>query len=309
MRRFILLLLFLPIFVIGQSKKSLKETVIQYQDSITILSITTESLRNVISELRTHVSNLEKENSTQKNDKTTLLREKEQLTIKINLLKQEKSSNTEEINSLYSQIHILEDSIVNLYALIEKESFVNDSLKNLKIHNIISLKDLISQSNFSRKNIIGSWDLKTLVLSSHDEYVDFDNIYGYSQYSQNNYNYEADESLINEITFIDPNISIIKLIDGTKITCLFEIVENNNSKYREIINIKFVDTDREELEFTISEYGGAYIFHYNFNSLKYFFDRDDYQNNTNSFRITGVVYEDDWQVFDAYDIDIIGIIK
>ena len=46
------LILFLPIFGISQSKKSLKETVIQYQDSITILSDTTEYLRKEILEIR-----------------------------------------------------------------------------------------------------------------------------------------------------------------------------------------------------------------------------------------------------------------
>ena len=141
------------------------------------------------------------------------------------------------------------------------------------------------------------------MLNSDDEYIDYDKIYGYSP---NNYsNHDADESVINEITFIDPNISIIELIDGTKTTCLFEIVENINSKYEKIINIKFVDTDSEVLRLTISEYAGAYIFNYNFNSLKNFFDRD----RTSSFRITGVVYEDNWQVLNDYDIDIIGVIK
>jgi len=305
MKKFIFLILFLPIFGISQSKKSLKETVIQYQDSITILSDTTESLRKKILEMRDYITTLNKENITKENDKTILLREKEQLNININKLKHENSSNLEEINNLSSQIQILEDSIINLNLLIEQKGLVNDSLKNLKIHNIISLKGLISQSNFSRKKIFGSWDLNTLVVNTQDEYVDYDKIYGYSQ-NNYNYTYEADESVINEITFIEPNISIIELIDGTKTTCLFEIVENINSKYEKIINIKFVDTDSEVLGLTISEYAGAYIFNYNFNSLKNFFDRD---NNTNSFRITGVVYKDNWQILNDYDIDIIGVIK
>lgn len=308
MKKLTLLLLLFPIFGIGQSKKELKEMVIQYQDTIIILSVTTDALRDEISELQTQCSDLKKENNTQKKDKTTLLRDKELLTEKINFFKQEESINQDKIKNLDFQIQTLGDSIQVLYTLIKKEIFVNDSLRNLKIHNIISLKDIVSNSTFSRKNIMGSWEFKTLVLNRDDEYIDFDDVYGYNR-DNDNYTYDADESVIDNITFMDPNISTIELKDGTKMSCLFEIIKDDQSRSRKNINIKFVDTDREELEFSISEYGEVFIFNYNFNSLKNFFDRDDYDNNTNNFRISGVRYEDDWQVLNDYDIDVIGVIK
>ncbi len=191
---------------------------------------------------------------------------------------------------------------------LESESILIDSLQNIKIHNIISLKDLVSKSTFSRKNIIGTWDMETLALSKQSEYIDFDDIYSYDR-DNNKLKYDADESVIKKLTFMDPNIAIIELIDGDKMSCLFEVVKDKKSNYKKNINIKFVDTDREELSITISEYGGVYIFNYNFNSLKNFFDRDDYDNNTNNFRISGVRYEDNWQVFDNYNIDVIGVFK
>ena len=158
-----------------------------------------------------------------------------------------------------------------------------------------------------------SWEFKTLMLNRDDEYIDFDDVYGYNR-DNDNYTYDADKSVIDKINFMDPNISTIELKDGTKMSCLFEIIKDEKSRYRKNINIKFVYTDREEFEFTISEYGGAYIYNYNFNSLKSFFDRDGYDSDgnyitTNDFRISGVRYEDDWQVFNDYDIDVIGVIK
>ena len=93
------------------------------------------------------------------------------------------------------------------------------------------------------------------------------------------------------------------------LSAVYKVNKDTKSKYRKIINIQFVDTDREELEFTISKYGEAYIFNYNFSSLKNFFDRDDYDNNTNHFRVKGVSYDNEWNVYDDYNIDIIGVIK
>jgi len=150
--------------------------------------------------------------------------------------------------------------------------------------------------------------METLALSKQSEYIDFDDIYSYDR-DNNKLKYDADESVIKKLTFMDPNIAIIELIDGDKMSCLFEVVKDKKSNYKKNISIKFVDTDREELSITISEYGGVYIFNYNFNSLKNFFDRDDYDNNTNNFRISGVRYEDNWQVFDNYNIDVIGVFK
>ena len=64
MKKLLLILLWLPFFSVGQSKKELKEMVVQYQDTITILSATTDALRDDILELQTQVSDLNKENNT-----------------------------------------------------------------------------------------------------------------------------------------------------------------------------------------------------------------------------------------------------
>jgi len=298
MKKLLLILLWLPFFSVGQSKKELKEMVVQYQDTITIFSATTDALRDDILELQTQVSDLNKENNTQKKNKTRLLEEKERLTEKINLFKQEESINQDEIKTLKDEIKTLDfqiqtlgDSIQVLHALIDKGRFVNDSLRNLKIHNIISMKDIISNSNFSKQNLIGVWDFKTLAWITGSEYIDFDNVYSYEQNSYTNFAYDVDESVINKITLMDPNLSIIELSDGTKISCLFEIKkEGTPSRYKKNINITFVDTDASKFEITISEYGGTYIYNYDFNSLIGFFNRDGVRNP----RISGVKYEDQW---------------
>jgi hypothetical protein len=315
MKKLIFISFCIPFFVIGQSKKELKMIVVQYQDKITDLnsiieSHEEESIKREASEsiLQSKFFDLDIKITELKNEKKSLTRENNNLLAdnEVSLKKEEKSKN--KISDLEFQISQLEDSLIVSKNKLHTGNILIDSLKNIKIHNIISLKDLVSKSTFSRKNIIGTWDMETLALSKQSEYIDFDDIYSYER-DNNKLKYDADESVIKNLTFMDPNIAIIELIDGDKMSCLFEVVKDEKSNYKKNINVKFVDTDREELLITISEYGGVYIFNYNFNSLKNFFDRDDYDNNTNNFRISGVRYEDDWQVFDNYNIDVIGVFK
>jgi hypothetical protein len=315
MKKLIFILFCIPFFVIGQSKKELKQTVVQYQDKISnlnsiIKSQIEESIKMKSSEdiLKTEISDLDIEITEIKNKNNLLIREKKKLERDNESSSKKEEENKNKITTLEFQISQLEDSLIVSKNELQRENILIDSLQNIKIHNIISLKDLVSKSTFSRKNIIGTWDMQTLVLSKQSEYIDFDDIYSYDR-DNNKFKYDADESVIKKLTFMDPNIAIIELIDGDKMSCLFEVIKDEKSNYKKNINIKFVDTDREELSITISEYGGVYIFNYNFNSLKNFFDRDDYDHNTNNFRISGVRYEDDWQVFDNYNIDVIGVFK
>ena len=315
MKKLIFILFCIPFFVIGQSKKELKQTVVQYQDTISNLNSIIKSqkeesikLESSVDILKTEISDLDIEITEIKNKNNSLIREKKKFVRDYEVSSKKEEENKNKITTLEFQISQLEDSLIVLQNELESESILIDSLQNIKIHNIISLKDLVSKSTFSRKNIIGTWDMETLALSKQSEYIDFHDIYSYDR-DNNKLKYDADESVIKKLTFMDPNIAIIELIDGDKMSCLFEVVKDKKSNYKKNINIKFVDTDREELSITISEYGGVYIFNYNFNSLKNFFDRDDYDNNTNNFRISGVRYEDNWQVFDNYNIDVIGVFK
>ena len=315
MKKLIFILFWIPFFVIGQSKKELKQTVVQYQDTISNLNFIIKSqkeesikMESSVDILKTEISDLDIEITEIKNKNNSLTKEKKKLVRDYEVSSKKEEENKNNIKTLEFQISQFEDSLIVLLNELESESILIDSLQNIKIHNIISLKDLVSKSTFSRKNIIGTWDIQTLVLSKKREYIDFDDIYSYDR-DNNKLKYDADESVIKKLTFMDPNIAIIELIDGDKMSCLFEVVKDEKSNYKKNINIKFVDTDREELSITISEYGGVYIFNYNFNSLKNFFDRDDYDNNTNNFRISGVRYEDNWQVFDNYNIDVIGVFK
>ena len=315
MKKLIFILFCSPFFVIGQSKKELKQTIVQYQDTITDLNSIINSQKEEFIKIelsveifKTEISDLDIEITEIKNKNNSLISEKKKLITDNEISSKKEEENKNKITSLEFQILQLEDSLIVLQNELESESILIDSLQNIKIHNIISLKDLVSKSTFSRKNIIGTWDMQTLALSKQSEYIDFDDIYSYDR-DNNKFKYDADESVIKKLTFMDPNIAIIELIDGDKMSCLFEVIKDEKSNYKKNINIKFVDTDREELSITISEYGGVYIFNYNFNSLKNFFDRDDYDNNTNNFRISGVRYVDDWQVFDNYNIDVIGVFK
>ena len=315
MKKLIFILFWIPFFVIGQSKKELKQTVVQYQDTISNLNFIIKSqkeesikMESSVDILKTEISDLDIEITEIKNKNNSLTKEKKKLVRDYEVSSKKEEENKNNIKTLEFQISQFEDSLIVLLNELESENILIDSLQNIKIHNIISLKDLVSKSTFSRKNIIGTWDMETLALSKQSEYIDFDDIYSYDR-DNNKLKYDADESVIKKLTFMDPNIAIIELIDGDKMSCLFEVVKDKKSNYKKNISIKFVDTDREELSITISEYGGVYIFNYNFNSLKNFFDRDDYDNNTNNFRISGVRYEDNWQVFDNYNIDVIGVFK
>ena len=315
MKKLIFILFCIPFFVIGQSKKELKQTVVQYQDTISNLNFIIKSqkeesikMESSVDILKTEISDLDIEINEIKNKNNSLTREKKKLVTDNEISSKKEEENKNKITTLEFQISQLEDSLIVLQNELESESILIDSLRNIKIHNIISLKDLVSKSIFSKNNIIGTWEIETLALNKLNEYIDFDDIYSYDRNNNKN-KYDADKSVIKKLTFMDPNVAIIELKDGDKISCLFDLVKDKKSNYKKNINIKFVDTDREELSVTISEYGGVYILNYNFNLLKNFFDRDDYDNNTNDFRISGVRYEDDWQVFDNYDLDVIGVFK
>ena len=315
MKKLIFISFCIPFFVIGQSKKELKQTVVQYQDTISNLNFIIKSqkeesikMESSVDILKTEISDLDIEITEIKNKNNSLIKEKKKLVRDYEVSSKKEEENKNKITTLEFQISQLEDSLIVLQNELESESILIDSLRNIKIHNIISLKDLVSKSIFSKNNIIGTWEIETLALNKLNEYIDFDDIYSYDRNNNKN-KYDADKSVIKKLTFMDPNVAIIELKDGDKISCLFDLVKDKKSNYKKNINIKFVDTDREELSVTISEYGGVYILNYNFNLLKNFFDRDDYDNNTNDFRISGVRYEDDWQVFDNYDIDVIGVFK
>lgn len=315
MKKMLFMLLCCPFILFSQSKKKLKQDVLLYQDSVydlesevESLKFTNYSLKQEINSLEDSIVNLDYENNINVTDIRNLKSEKINLQSSINDLQKEITK----INLMYNEetsINLeLLDSIKSINIALNKAESLIDSLEDVKIENTISFSDISSNSEFSMRNIIGTWGLKTLVVNSNDEYIDFDDIYGYSR-RNDEYKYDSEKSIIEEITFIDPNIAVIKLEDMTKLSCLFEVNKDTKSKYRKIINIQFVDTDREELEFTISKYGEAYIFNYNFSSLKNFFDRDDYDNNTNHFRVKGVSYDNEWNVYDDYNIDIIGVIK
>lgn len=315
MKKLIFILFCIPFFVIGQSKKELKQTVVQYQDTISNLNFIIKSqkeesikMESSVDILKTEISDLDIEINEIKNKNNSLTREKKKLVTDNEISSKKEEENKNKITTLEFQISQLEDSLIVLQNELESESILIDSLRNIKIHNIISLKYLVSKSTFSKNNIIGTWQIETLALNKLNEYIDFDDIYSYDRNNNKN-KYDADKSVIKKLTFMDPNVAIIELKDGDKISCLFDLVKDKKSNYKKNINIKFVDTDREELSVTISEFGGVYILNYNFNLLKNFFDRDDYDNNTNDFRISGVRYEDDWQVFDNYDLDVIGVFK
>jgi len=315
MKKLIFILFCIPFFVIGQSKKELKQTVVQYQDTISNLNFIIKSqkeesikMESSVDILKTEISDLDIEINEIKNKNNSLTREKKKLVTDNEISSKKEEENKNKITTLEFQISQLEDSLIVLQNELESESIFIDSLQNIKIHNIISLKYLVSKSTFSKNNIIGTWQIETLALNKLNEYIDFDDIYSYDRNNNKN-KYDADKSVIKKLTFMDPNVAIIELKDGDKISCLFDLVKDKKSNYKKNINIKFVDTDREELSVTISEFGGVYILNYNFNLLKNFFDRDDYDNNTNDFRISGVRYEDDWQVFDNYDLDVIGVFK
>ncbi len=97
MKKLIFILFCIPFFVIGQSKKELKQTVVQYQDTISNLnsiiklqkeeSIKMESSEDI---LKTEISDLDIEITEIKNKNNLLIREKKKLVRDMRFLQKKK---------------------------------------------------------------------------------------------------------------------------------------------------------------------------------------------------------------------------
>tara|TARA_B100000683_G_scaffold257562_1_gene279182 strand:+ start:14970 stop:15929 length:960 start_codon:yes stop_codon:yes gene_type:complete len=312
---FFIFLILLPLTVSSQNKKKLKGDIAFYKDSIIHLKDSIYYIKKKlnlkdldISKLESKIQNLEKQNAKLQNtlDKSqnTLDKYQKELT---NL--ETKNSN---LNLKYDDIKQkeikLNDSIDFLNKKLTYQISQVDSLKDIEFQNIILLTDIIEDSEFDCRDVYGSWDLKTMFLSQKSEFINFESVYSYDRH--NDQKFKADKSVLEKIVLMDPNIAVVELKDGHKISCLFEITIGAESGLRKNLVIKFVDTDREEFKFVISEYEGAYIFKYDYSSLVSFFDRNEYNEGyTENFRIRGVTYEDEWDVLNDYDINIVGIIK
>ena len=319
---FFIFLFSFPLVVSSQNKKKLKGDISLYKDSIIHLQDSINSIKKELdfknlnmSKLEFKIQNLEKENIKLQNT----------LNISDNSLnKYQKDLNEyqKKLNNLetkHSKLNLKFDDIkLNEIKLNDSIDFLNerliiqisqiDSLKEIEFQNTVSFAEIIEDSNFDPYDVYGSWDLKTLFIAQKNEFINFEYVYSYDRY--NDKNFKADDSVLEKIVLMDPNIAIIELKDGQKMSCLFEITKGAESGLRKNMSIKFVDTDREEFKFVISEYEGVYIYKYDHSSLINFFDRNEYEvGYTENFRIRGVTYVDDWEVLDDYNLNIVGIIK
>ena len=325
---FIFLISF-PFVVSSQNKKKLKGDITLYKDSLIHLQDSMYYLKKElnsikinqielnssikskdldISKLKSKIQNLEKENIKLQNTLNKSQNTLNEYQKEYNNLETKYSN----LNLKYDEIELneikLNDSIDFLNRKLIYQLSIIDSLKDLEFQNITSLTEIIEDSKFDPSVVYGSWDLKTLFLSQKSEFINFEYVYSYDRY--NDKKFKADNSILEKIVLMDPNIAIIELKDGHKISCLFEITKGADSGLRKNLVIKFVDTDREEFKFVISEYEGAYIYKYDYSSLVGFFDRNEYEEGyTENFRIRGVTYEDQWEVLNDYDLNIVGIIK
>ena len=326
---FLIFLISFPFVVSSQNKKKLKsditlykDSVIQLQDSMYYISKELNSIKKNqielnssikskdldISKLESQIQNLEKENIKLQNTLSESQNTLNEYQIELGNLETKHSN----LNLKYDDIKLseikLNDSIDFLNNKLIYQISQIDSLKDSEFLNTISLSEIIENSEFDYKEVYGSWDLKTLFLSQKSEFINFEYVYSYDRY--NDRKFKADNSVLEKIVLMDPNIAVIELKDGNKISCLFEITKGAESGLRKNMIIKFVDTDREEFKFVISEYEGAYIYKYDYSSLVSFFDRNEYEEGyTENFRIRGVTYEDQWEVLNDYDLNIVGIIK
>lgn len=315
MKKLIFILFCIPFFVIGQSKKELKMIVVQYQDTITDLnsiieSHEEESIKRETSEsiLQSKFFDLDIKITELKNEKKSLTRENNSLVAdnEVSLKKEEKSKN--KISDLEFQISQLEDSLIVSRNEAQTGNILIDSLKNISMQNIISLNDLIKNSNVLLNDIIGDYDLETLLLQKELEFINFDDIQDVSL--DHNMIYSTKNLIIDKIDFVNSNIATIKLKEDTIISCLYEIQVKENFLYSNTINLVFINTDKSEFSFSISKYGGAFIYQYDYQSFLNFcnllygnkrsflsFDQYDPTNSKDPSEIS------------LYGLSVLGIIK
>ena len=79
MKKLIFILFCIPFFVIGQSKKELKQTVVQYQDTISNLNSIIKSQKSSQDILKAEISDLDIEITEINNKNNSLIREKKKL--------------------------------------------------------------------------------------------------------------------------------------------------------------------------------------------------------------------------------------
>ena len=315
MKKLIFILFCIPFFVIGQSKKELKMIVVQYQDTITDLnsiieSHEEESIEREASEsiLQSKFFDLDIKITELKNEKKSLTRENNSLVVynEVSLKKEEKSKN--KISDLEFQISQLEDSLIVSKNKLQTGNILIDSLRNISMQNIISLNDLIKNSNVLLNDIIGDYDLETLLLQKELEFINFDDIQDVSL--DHNMIYSTKNLIIDKIDFVNSNIATIKLKEDTIISCLYEIQVEEIFLYSNTINLVFINTDKREFSFSISKYGGAFIYQYDYQSFLNFcnlfygnkrsflsFDQYDPTNSKDPSEIS------------LYGLSVLGIIK
>ena len=61
---------------------------------------------------------------------------------------------------------------------------------------------------------------KTLFLSQKSEFINFEYVYSYDRYNDKKFNRQL---VLEKIVLMDPNMLVVELKDGHKISCLFEI--------------------------------------------------------------------------------------
>jgi len=315
MKKLIFILFCIPFFVIGQSKKELKMIVVQYQDTITDLnsiieSHEEESIEREASEsiLQSKFFDLDIKITELKNEKKSLTRKNNSLVAdnEVSLKKEEKSKN--KISDLEFQISQLEDSLIVSKNKLQTGNILIDSLRNISMQNIISLNDLIKNSNVLLNDIIGDYDLETLLLQKELEFINFDDIQDVSL--DHNMIYSTKNLIIDKIDFVNSNIATIKLKEDTIISCLYEIQVEEIFLYSNTINLVFINTDKREFSFSISKYGGAFIYQYDYQSFLNFcnlfygnkrsflsFDQYDPTNSKDPSEIS------------LYGLSVLGIIK
>jgi len=289
--------------------------VVQYQDTITDLnsiieSHEEESIEREASEsiLQSKFFDLDIKITELKNEKKSLTRENNSLVVynEVSLKKEEKSKN--KISDLEFQISQLEDSLIVSKNKLQTGNILIDSLRNISMQNIISLNDLIKNSNVLLNDIIGDYDLETLLLQKELEFINFDDIQDVSL--DHNMIYSTKNLIIDKIDFVNSNIATIKLKEDTIISCLYEIQVEEIFLYSNTINLVFINTDKREFSFSISKYGGAFIYQYDYQSFLNFcnlfygnkrsflsFDQYDPTNSKDPSEIS------------LYGLSVLGIIK
>ena len=310
MIKYFFLLFLFPFVSFGQNKKELKQMILEYQDTVSNLRTDLDASHNSEQLLISEITKKSKQFVDSENENAVLKKSENSLASSLNSLTKKNSALVLQNDERGIKINTLETQIESQLLLY------TDSIEKLRnellMSELKSPKVIITNSKFSKNNLLGSWNLITLALSDNYgynygeniEYLDFNSIYGYNRNYKNS-KYDRAKVVIKDLTFTKPNICSIKLANGNTITCLYEL-DRADSRLKSNFKLKLVNTVNAKISISFSKYNENYIYSYNLSDIESFFG---WNNGYDVFRVKNVDYETDYKSLESDFKIITGIVQ